>query len=435
MNIIYRQLTHPLTQAVLTCFLVFLTGACSPGKTESGKVEAANNISPAESKDAEINEALQLIEKVPESPTGYVNLAAIYIKRARSSGDFSLNSKAETAVDKALELAPADVAARKLKASLFLTFHRFAEALEAGKKLQAENPSDAFVYGVLTDANVELGNYKEAVEAAQKMVDLKPNSNSYARVAHLRSLYGDTAGAVEMFKTAARTADPADKEAQSWCLVQLGDEFWKNGKYAEAEKIYDEALQNFPGFHLALAGKGRARAAQNDFEAAVQLLTDANNRVPNVETAILLGDIYTRQGNSEKARGQYELVEVIEGKIGVNNDQKRLAVLWADHDQKLDEALAIARREYAQRKDILTADALAWTLYKKGQLTDARQAIAAALDPKANDARILYHAGMIEKDLGNRAEATRLLEAALKINPMFDLIQAETARRALSELK
>jgi len=267
------------------------------------------------------------------------------------------------------------------------------------------------------------------------MVDLKPNSNSYARVAHLRSLYGDHAGAVEMFKTAARTADPADKEAQSWCLVQLGDELWKNGKYAESEKVYDEALENFPQFYLGLAGKGRARAAQNDFEMAVKFLSDANDRVPNVETAILLGDIYTKQGNFEKAKEQYDLVEVIEQKIGVNNDQKRLALLWADHGLKLDEALAITRREFEIRRDIFTADALAWTLYKKGQLTDAKTAISAALNPKANDARIYYHAGIIEKDLGNRAEAKKLLAAALTINPMFDLIQAETARKALSELK
>jgi tetratricopeptide (TPR) repeat protein len=416
-------------------FLIITGGACSTKTTEQGTVEAANNTTPAESKDEEIGEALKLIEKVPDSPTGYVRLAAVYIKRARAAGDFSLNSKAETAIDKALQIAPEDVPARKLKASLHLTFHRFPEALELGKELQAEFPADAFIYGVLTDAQVELGNYKEAVEAAQKMVDLKPNSNSYARVAHLRSLYGDHAGAVEMFKTAARTADPQDKEAQSWCLAQLGDELWKNGKYAEAEKVYDEALQNFPNYHPALAGKGRARAARGDFETALKFLNDANNRVPNVETAILLGDIYTRQGSSEKAKQQYDLVELIEQKIGVNNDRKRLALLWADHDLKLDDALAITRLEYASRRDIFTADALAWTLYKKGQLTDARAAITAALNPKANDARIFYHAGMIEKDLGNRAEAKKWLESALKINPMFDLLQAENARKALSELK
>jgi len=369
------------------------------------------------------------------SAKDYTELAAKYIKKARETGDFSLNSKAETAVEKALQINSADINARKLKASLHLTFHRFAEALEAGKKLQTEFPNDEFVYGILTDANAELGNYKEAVEAAQKMVDLKPNMSSYARVAHLRSLYGDHNGAVEMFKLAARTADPMDKEAQSWCLVQLGDEFWKNGKYAEAEKVFDESLQNFPNYHLALAGKGRARASQNDFETAIKFLTDANTRVPNVETTILLGDIYTKQGSWEKAKEQYDLVEIIEQKIGVNNDQKRLALLWADQDLKLDEALEITKRESELRKDIFTADALAWCLYKKGQLTDAKLAIANAMNLKSNDARILYHAGMIEKDLGNGAEAKQLLQQTLKLNPMFDLIQSEKAKKALSELK
>lgn len=414
---------------------MLIGGACSSRTNETGIVKAAAENLPTDSADAKINDVLKLIEKMPDSAVGYNQLAVLYIKKARETGDFSLNSKAETAIGKALRAAPEDVSARKLKASLHLTFHRFAEALELGKQLEKDFPNDAFIYGVVTDANVELGNYREAVEAAQKMVDLKPNTASYARVGHLRSLYGDYRGAIEAMKTAARSADPQDREAQSWCLVQIGDEFWKNGQYAAAEKVYDEALQNFPQFHLALAGKGRVRAAQNDFDGAIKFLTDVNNRVPNVETAILLGDIYTRQGDAEKAREQYDLVEAIEQKIGVGNDQKRLALLWADRDVQLDEALAITRREYEMRRDIFTADALAWTLYKKGQLIEAQTAIRAALKFKSNDARILYHAGMIEKNLGNRREAKRFLETALKLNPAFDLLQAENARKALTELK
>lgn len=383
---------------------------------------------------ADINAALKTIEKMPESPDGYTVLAVAYIKKARQTGDFSLNSKAETAVKKALEIEPNNAIARKLEASLHLTLHRFSEALEAGTKLTKDFPADAFGYGVLTDANAELGNYPQAIEAAQKMVDLKPNSSSYARVAHLRSLHGDTQGAIEMFKTAAKTADPTDKEAQSWCLVQLGDEYWKYGKFVEAEKIYDEALQNFPNYYLALAAKGKVRASQNDFDGAIKILTDANNRIPNVETAILLGDIFTKQGNAEKAKEQYDLVEIIEQKIGISNDQKRLALLWADQNIKLDEALTITKRESEMRKDIFTSDALAWTLFKKGQLPEAKIAITNALKLKSNDARILFHAGMIEKDLGNRAEAKKLLEQALKLNAAFDLLQVETAKKVLAEL-
>jgi len=412
------------------------TGACSSVNSESknSSVQTTTVDSANDTDSADINAALKTIEKMPESPDGYTILAVAYIKKARQTGDFALNSKAETAVKKALEIDPNNAIARKLEASLHLTLHRFSEGLEAGTKLTKDFPADAFGYGVLTDANAELGNYPQAVEAAQKMVDLKPNSSSYARVAHLRSLHGDTQGAIEMFKTAAKTTDPTDKEAQSWCLVQLGDEYWKYGKFVEAEKTYDEALQNFPNYYLALAAKGKVRASQNDLDGAIKILTDANNRIPNVETAILLGDIYTKQGNAEKAKEQYDLVEIIEQKIGVSNDQKRLALLWADQNIKLDEALTITKRESELRKDIFTTDALAWTLYKKGQLPEAKTAITNALKLKSNDARILFHAGMIEKDLGNRAEAKKLLEQALKLNPAFDLLQAETAKKVLAEL-
>ena len=414
--------------------ILLFAGACSDSASEQNVVKAANEDQPLMTNDKEINKSLELIEKLPDSPMGYTMLASVYIKRARETGDFSLNSKAETAIDKALEIKSDDINSRKLRAALQLTFHRFDKALEMGTQLQKEFPKDPFVYGVLTDANVELGNYDEAVKMAQTMVDLHPNTASYARVAHLRSLYGDHEGSVEMFTTAARVADPSDKETQSWCLVQLGDELLKNGNYERAEKVYDEAIQNFPNYHLAVAGKGHALAAQGDFENAVKFLTEANNRVPNVKATIWLGDIYKKQGEAEKAGQQYDLVEVIEQKIGINNDQKQLALLWADQDVKLDQALEIARREHEMRKDVYTADVLAWTLYKKGNFEEAKKASEEAMRLKTGDALFSYHAGMIEKELGNKAKAKELLKKALETSPMFDVLQAEIAKKNLAEL-
>jgi tetratricopeptide (TPR) repeat protein len=319
---------------------------------------------------------------------------------------------------------------QKLQASLHLTFHRFDEALKLGKNLQQSSPNDSFVYGILTDANVELGNYTEAVEAVQKMVDLKPNMSSYARVGYVRSLHGDSVGAIEAMKFAAKTADPNDKESQAWCLVHLGDEFFKSGKFTEAEKVYDEALKIFPNYAAAMVGKGRVRMANNDSETAIKLLSDAQNRQPLVETIITLGDIYSKLKQTDKAKQQYDLAETIEAKFD-NADQRRLALLWTDNDQKLDDALAIAEREHANRKDIFTADIFAWCLYKKGRLTEAKVAIDEAMRLNNKDARFFYHAGMIEKDLGNTKEAKRLLNLALQTNPMFDFVQNERAKTAL----
>lgn len=411
---------------------VFLAGGCG-FESGSGATKAAA-VSPAADADPEIDSALKLIEKMPDSPSGYMQLAIRHIRRARETGDFSLNSKAEAAIDEALKIAPTNVPARKVRGSLLLTFHRFDEALQFGTELQKELPNDPFVYGILTDANFELGNYEEAVKTAQKMVDIRPNSISYARVAHLRSFYGDHAGAVEMYTTAARITDPKDREAQAWCLVQLGDEYFKYGKLEDAEKIYDEALTILPDFHMAVAAKGKVRAAAGDLEGAEKTLTALLGRVPNVDSAILLGDIYAKQGSAEKASAQYELAELMERKIGVNTDQKRLARLWADQNTRLDEALEIVVREQAARKDIYTEDTLAWCLYRKGRFAEAREAAQRAMRLKSNDALIMYHTGMIEKALGNKAEATRLLRSALSTNPSFDLLAAPAAQTALAEL-
>ncbi len=414
--------------------LILLTNACV--KQEASKVEPPNSANPSltDSSDAEVTTAQKLIAQSPDAAKGYNLLAARYIRLARETGDFSINSNAEAAVNRALEVEPENFDAKRMKGSLLLTFHRFAEALEYGTKLHEENPQDAVVYGILTDANVELGNYQAAAEAVQKMVDVRPNMESYARVAAVRSLYGDSDGAIEALSLAARIADPKNREAQAWCLTHLGDEYFKVGKFAEAEKQYDSALQVFPNYHFGLAGKGRARAAAGDLENAVKFYTEAQTRVPATLTIISLGDIYAKTGNVEKAKEQYDLAVFIEQKLG-NIDQRTLALLWADQNVKLDEALAVAEKEHNTRKDVYTADIYAWCLYKKGNFEEAKKISREAMRLKTKNALFFYHAGMIEKSLGDRKAAKDLLQKALQLNPSFDTLQAEQAQTALAELK
>jgi tetratricopeptide (TPR) repeat protein len=386
------------------------------------------------SSDKRVQAAQAKIKKFPESASGYNQLAAAYMQVARETGDFSLNAKSDEALKHALEIDANNYDSLKLKTKLLLTFHRFQEALELAKKLEATHRQDHDIYGALTDANVELGNYEEAVTAAQKMVDLRPDTSSYSRVAHLRSLHGDTKGAIEAMRVATRIADPKDKEAQAWCYVHLGNELLKTGKYDEAEKEYDNALEVFPDYYLALAAKGRARASVGDYEKAIEFYKRAQEKVPQTETVIALGDIYTKLGKTDEAKKQYDLAEFIEQKLGDASDQRRLALLYADRDVKLDEALAIAQREKQKRKDIFTADVLAWCLYKKGFYKEAKAAIDEAIRLKTKDAGIFYHAGMISKALGNAKEAEHYLQLAIQTHPAFDILQSEKAKESFSLL-
>lgn len=384
--------------------------------------------------DPEVRTALEYISKAPDSTLGYQQLAVVYIKRSRETGDSSYHEKAETAVKKALEIAPDDVTSKKLNATLLLALHRFAQARDLATQMQKENPTDAFIFGVLTDANAELGDYDAAAAAVQKMVDLRPNSSAYARVAHIRSLNGEHQGAVEMYKLAARTADPQDREAQSWCLVQLANEYWKYGKFKESEKVLDEALANFPKYHLAEIGKGRVLNALGKTDEAIKYLTAVNDRSPDADISTLLGDIYFKLGNTSESQKFYQLGEELEADAG-EGEAKHMAMLWANRDHRLDEVLATMEKEYVRQQDVYTEDAYAWALYKNGKFAEAKEMNKKSMRIKANEPLFFYHAGMIEKALGNNKAAVQMLEKALKQNPAFDLVKAEAAKTALIELR
>ncbi len=377
--------------------------------------------------------AQSFIEREPSGARGYNLLAAAYMQKARESGDFSLNAKAEEALARAEQLEPAGYDALKLRAKLLLTYHRFGEALETARRAQARNPRDHDNYGALADALVELGDYDGAVAAAQAMVDLRPDTASYSRISYLRELHGDSKGAVEAMRMAVGAASPQDPEGVAWCRVHLGDSLARDGRAAEAEREYDHALFVFPDYHLALAAKARARLAAGDAEAAEGFYRQAVGRVPLPEYAAALGDLLTKQGRADEARRQYDLVEFVErGGAQGGTYTRQLALFWADHDTRLDEALDVARRERAERRDIYTADLLAWCLYKKGLHAEAKASMDEALRLGTRDPKLLFHAGMIALAAGDRAGGTKYLRQALAINPAFDVLQADTARRALA---
>jgi len=382
-----------------------------------------------------VRQALMQIKKAPDSPVGYTSLAVAYIRLARETGNNEYNTAAEAAIEKALGIDKNNVPARKLQVSLLLTGHEFGEALVLARELQAELPNDPFVWGLLTDANAELGNYAEAVTAAQKMVDLRPDAVSYNRVGYIRSLHGDSKGAIEAFTMAARMTGPGDREARSWSVVQVANEHWRNGRYDDAVKVYDEALQNFPDYYLALEGKGRAVASKGDFAAAADLLKRAQAKHLNLDAVFLLGDVYTRLGDMENARLQYELAQSDEQRLGAAYDPHRVALFWADRGINLDEAVRIAEEDYTKQKDIYASDTLAWCLYKAGRLDEAKRYAAEAMRIGTPDAKIFFHAGMIAKARGERQDALRLLERAIKLNPQFDPLLADEARSALNDLK
>ena len=376
------------------------------------------------------------LKQNPDDERAYVLLGAAYLQKVRETGDPTYYGKTEEALTRALDLQPDDFAAMIQMGALSLARHQFREALAWGEKARVISPGTVLTYGVIGDAQVELGQYDAALETFQTMVDLRPDLSSYSRASYIRELHGDVEGAIDAMQRAVQAGGP-NAENTNWTRVQLGNLYFNSGKLAEAEAQYNQALALYPGYIHAIAGLARVHAARGEYDEAIKLYIDATNRIPLPEYVIALGDVYEAAGRNQEAHQQFDLVRVMErlyAANGVDTDLE-MALFNADHDQNLNETLALARKAYATRPSIHGADALAWALYKTGNYQEAQKYSDQALQLGTKDALKLFHAGMIALKLGNHDKARQYLEQALAINPHFSILYADEARQTLQALK
>jgi tetratricopeptide (TPR) repeat protein len=105
----------------------------------------------------------------------------------------------------------------------------------------------------------------------------------------------------------------------------------------------------------------------------------------------------------------------------------------ADHgDRRL--ALQYAEAGQRIRPFIEMDDAYAWALHVNGRDAEALQSSKRALALGTRNALFHFHAGMIQRSLGDAGAARAHLTEALEINPHFSPLLAPAARQALDQL-
>jgi tetratricopeptide (TPR) repeat protein len=323
-----------------------------------------------------------------------------------------------------------------VRSQVYLERHDFKRAAENSERLIARYPQDPYNYGVLGDALIEQGQYEKAADAYQKMVNLRPDLSSYNRASYYRYLLGDAKGAIEVMKAAVNAGSPSMPESIAWCLVQLGNMQFQQGRLAEAEKSYTEALSVFPNHYEALAGLGKVAAARDKIEDAIAYMKKSVAVVPFLDNVALLADYFELAGKKAQAGEQWKLVEFIDRLAEINKEvfNRNLALAYANHDMQPEKALQLALRELDARGDIYTWDAAAWAYYKDKKYKEASEAITKAMQLGTPDPMLHYHAGMIARASGRNAQAKMELARALELNPRFDAKQSRVAATALQSL-
>jgi tetratricopeptide (TPR) repeat protein len=424
------KMRHAMKKIISVRWLIVMATVTTFAAGQSITGAASTDLSPSAQS---MTAARNAIVDRPTEYTGYNLLATALVRLAQDTCDVSFYAQAEDALRKSLEIAPNNFDAAKIRASILLGEHEYPVALEAAKALNKRVPDDVMVYGLLTDANVELGNYSDAENAAQWMLNLRPgNLPALIRAAHLRELFGDTEGAFELMELAYQSTSPTETGERASILTQMGHLRLASGSTDAAEKLFRQALTALPSYRSALGNLAEVRITQKRYAEAVALLQQRYQGTTHAEYLYDLAETLQLAGRDTEARmafADFETKSLAES-VRKDNSNRELVFYYADHAHQPAKALEVAKQDYAWRHDVYTLDAYAWALHVNSQDAEARKQIEAALAVGIRDSKIFAHAGEIALKLGDRAAAQNYLQEAVSLNT----IGSEHAQLVLAQM-
>jgi tetratricopeptide (TPR) repeat protein len=374
-----------------------------------------------------------LIDKIrrhPEDVKAKLQLAMAYVQESRVTGNHAYYDEAAmTLVNQVLAKEIQNFDALCVKATLLLSQHHFADALTTANEIVKLYPEAAYGYGLLCDAEVELGHYEAAVQAADKMMNIRPDLRSYARMAYLREIHGDYEGAKKAMRYAVESGVPGLEQTE-WCRVQLGRLHETTGDTAMAATIYRSALAYRPDYAYALAGLGRLAGKKGNFTEGVALLEKANESVVDFVFYDEIADLYKAQNQGDKYNLTVQRVIKMLAQHATDDKAAPDKGHYADLElayaylkiKDVDNALMHATREWNRRPDnIQVNECMAWVYFNKNDVPNAVKYIEKALKTNSQNPTLLARAGEIFIKNNELEKGKSFKNKALQVNKNFKL--------------
>jgi tetratricopeptide (TPR) repeat protein len=339
--------------------------------------------------------------RVAADPIGAADrarLAALYLQRARVTGDFRDYRRAEALARRSLALRVAhNGATYALLAAALLAQHRFTEALAIARTLNVRDPGVPRHQALLAEIELELGRYDAARAHFDSLWPARRDLSVAPRLARWAEITGDTALARRLLDAALTTATerrdlPAEQVA--WFALRVGDFALRYGRLDDAEAALRHGLEVVPGDYRLLAALARLAARRARWRDAIGYGDQALAAVPDPATFGVMSDAYAALGDTIRAAEYARAME-----IAVLGQPGRWHRAWSlfllDHHRRVPEVLANVRHELESRRDIYGYDLLAWALHQAGRDRAARAAMARALALHTPDPQLLAHAAAI----------------------------------------
>jgi serine/threonine-protein kinase len=278
---------------------------------------------------------------------------------------------------------------------------------------RADNLAPVYVTLGLVDAGT--GRYVDAVNELKRAVTLEPsNGDAYRELAGAYQALGRTADAEATFKTAigVRPTYWANYNA-------LGSLYYRLSRYAEAEAQFKRVIALTPDNARAYGNLGGVYALTKRYDEAAAMLERSLAIKPNAQAASNLGTVYFSLGRyADSARKMEQALAFNEGDSQVWSNLAS-AYHWAPGERaKARPAFlrAIALAENESRVNPRSADLIlrmAECHSMIGEAARARDLAAQALKLAPQDVTVMYKAGTVYEQAGDRDRALELIGKAL----------------------
>jgi tetratricopeptide (TPR) repeat protein len=353
----------------------------------------------------------------PSTYPAYARLGIAYAEKARITGRTAHYLDAAAYLDRSLAMQRNYEALLGL-AGVSLALHRFPEALAYAQESVATSPGDPTAQGALFDAELGLGNDCEATKILNHMPE--QSFGRLVRLAALREYHGEGAAALRDVEQACALLEtnptPAPVTTRAWCGVRMGALYLASCDAEKARTQYDHALATLPRYAFAQEHLAELEVAEGKTDEAMRRYQDLLATAPEPRYRLQLAVLYDTAGRPDDAAEQRTLARaelLHRAAQDVRDAWHELAMLEAESPATVGEALRWAEKDWRNREDAHAADALAWALFRHGDVGKAEASVDRALAPGGASPTILLHAAIIRRGTGHADDARALFARAL----------------------
>ncbi|MEO5815065.1 MAG: tetratricopeptide repeat protein [Gemmatimonadaceae bacterium] len=337
-------------------------------------------------------------ERAHRDPTGASDLArlgALYLSRARETGDPRDVLLAEEMARTSMKNRPQrnGQAAQILQSSL-LAQHRFDEALTLALAARDAEPQNAALLAAVGEIQMELGQYDSARVSFAGVKAPLGDPAVAPRLARWAEIEGNPDKARRLLHAALVTVQQlpeVPREQLAWYWLRVGDVELRARNFVAADSAYRSGLAAHVDDYRLLSAVAHSALLQKKYQRAITFGEKALSVTLDPATLGILSDAYAASGDSARSEEYAHVLDVVVLKQpGAYHRAWSLFLL--DHDRHLSTVSRKIREEMRTRKDVYAYDLLAWSLHKQGRNREAADAMTIALSQGTQDPQLQHHA-------------------------------------------